>query len=274
MPDPTTDVDRRSRRALLTAATGAAAAVAATMVAPVAVLGADPDDVQKNVDNGTTGVTSILQQTADTDAFVGRGQGSGVGLVGRTTATTNAGVVGYAGDKAGSVYDTHPFDVDAGVYGYTGQTDVSSGVFGEGPTGVYGLGDIGVFADGATIGLFASGYPSGTGVHAHAGAGAPPASVTNVALMGSVTSTNQAGIYATGRVMFPHRSGRAAFSANARTKTVSVSGMTSSNYALAVLNTYRSGVYVTAVVPAAGKITIYLNKAVTSTTYVAWFVLG
>ena len=37
--------------------------------------------------------------------------------------------------------------------------------------------------------------------------------------------------------------------------------MTSSNAAYAVLNTNRSGVYVRAVVPAAGKITIYLNKA-------------
>lgn len=274
MADSTNDVDRRSRRALLTAAGGAAAAVAATMVAPISTLAADPDDVVKNIDNGTTAVTSITQQNAGLDAFMGRGQGSGVGVIGRTAATPNAGVVGYAGDASGSVYATHPFDIDAGVYGYASQTDLSAGVFGEGPTGVYALGDVGVFADGGTVGVFASAYPQGTGVHAHAGSGGPPASITNTALQGSVTTNNQAGIYATGRVMFPSRSGRVAFAAGVRTKSVSVSMMTSTNYALAVLNTYRSGVYVAAVVPATGKITIYLNKAVTATTYVAWFVLG
>ena len=47
-----------------------------------------------------------------------------------------------------------------------------------------------------------------------------------------------------------------------------------SYFAFAVLNSSRSGIYVRAVVPAAGKITIYLNKAVSSSTYVSWLVLG
>ena len=74
--------------------------------------------------------------------------------------------------------------------------------------------------------------------------------------------------------MFPNRSGRLTFSAGQSSKAVTVSGVTASNYAFAVLNASRAGVYVRAVVPATNKITIYLNKAVTATTSVAWQVLG
>ena len=98
--------------------------------------------------------------------------------------------------------------------------------------------------------------------------------MTNVALLGTVTSKAQAGIYARGRAVFPDRSGRVTFKATEKTKAVSVGSATSSNYAFAVLNANRSGVYVRAVVPASGKITIYLNKAPGSSTSVAWFLLG
>jgi hypothetical protein len=40
-----------------------------------------------------------------------------------------------------------------------------------------------------------------------------------------------------------------------------------------VLNSNRSGRYVRAVVPASGKFTIYLNSTVSSSTYVAFFVI-
>ena len=41
----------------------------------------------------------------------------------------------------------------------------------------------------------------------------------------------------------------------------------------AVLASNRVGVYVRAVVPAAGKFTIYLNSKVTANSAVSWFVL-
>src|SRR5439155_12210840 len=60
MSDHAPDGTARSRRALLVAAAGSAAALAATAIAaPGAVLGHDVDDVQKEVDNPTTARTSI-----------------------------------------------------------------------------------------------------------------------------------------------------------------------------------------------------------------------
>jgi hypothetical protein len=265
----------RSRRALLAAAAGAAAAAAATIVVPATALAADPNDVVKDTDNATTAVTSISQGTTDTDAFQANGLGAGSGVIGTTDATTNAGVVGLAGDATGSVYVGQPFDIDAGVYGFAAQTGLSAGVFADGPTGVYGFGDYGVYADGQTVGVFASAQPSGTAVHAHAGStlNVPPP-LSNVALLGTVVSKSQAGIYARGRAVFPDRSGKTTIAKGKSSKAVSVGNMTAGNYAFAVLNTNRSGVYVRAVVPASGKITIYLNKAAPASTSVAWFVLG
>ena len=263
----------RSRRSVLAAAAGATAAAVVGLAAPGAALAADPDDVIKNQDNATTELTSISQGSVNLPAFQANGNGEGAGLIGTTDAPRRAGVVGLAGATTGSAYDQN-LDLDAGVYGFASQTDISSGLFAEGPTGVYAFGDVGVYADGGTVGVFASAYPQGTAVHAHAGLGAAPAPITNIALMGTVTSTNQAGIYARGRAMFPDRSGRTTITAGHSTKTVNIANVTSSNFAFAVLNSNRSGTYVRAVVPAAGKITIYLNKAVTSSTWISWLVLG
>jgi hypothetical protein len=55
---------------------------------------------------------------------------------------------------------------------------------------------------------------------------------------------------------------------------VAVTGVSTGNMATAMLNANRSGRWVRAVVCSAGKITIYLNTTVTSSTYVAWLVLG
>jgi hypothetical protein len=114
----------------------------------------------------------------------------------------------------------------------------------------------------------------GTAVHAHAGTAAAPAPVPNVALLGTVSAKSQIGVYARGRAVLPDRSGRVTIAKGKASKTVSVANMTASNAAYAVINTNRSGLYVRAVVPATGKITIYLNKAATGTTSVAWLVLG
>jgi hypothetical protein len=265
--------EKRSRRQMLAAAAGAAAGAAVAMAAPSAALAADPNDVVKDVDNATAALTSISQGTVDTGAFQANGNGTGFGLLATTDGTLTAGVIGLAGDAADSTY-TAAADLDAGVYGFANQTAISSGLFGEGPTGAYLYGDWAVYADGGTVGVFASAYPSGAAVHAHAGNGAPPAPTTNVALYATVTTSTQAGIYAKGRVIFPNRSGRIGFTAGQSAKSVTVTGMTSTNYAFATVQKSVSGLYVRAVVPASGKITIYLSKAVTSTTYVAWLVLG
>ena len=183
--------------------------------------------------------------------------------------------MGLAGDASASSYATGNFDLDAGVYGYSGNNaGASSGVFGEGPVGVWAVGDYGAYAQGATVGLYAEAYPGGTAIHAHAGSAAIPAPVTNTALYATVSSSTNVGLRASGRIVFPNRSGRVLVSAGASSKAVTVAGMTSSHLAFAVVNANRSGVYVRAVVPATGKITIYLSKAPTASTYVSWLVLG
>ena len=70
------------------------------------------------------------------------------------------------------------------------------------------------------------------------------------------------------------RSGRAAVSKGKSSHAVTVSGLTSSNLVIATLQTHRTGVYVAAAVPTTGRFTLYLNKAVTATTYFAWVVLN
>jgi hypothetical protein len=96
---------------------------------------------------------------------------------------------------------------------------------------------------------------SGTGVYARASTGTA--------------------LQVSGKVRFS-RSGRAAVAAARSYVDVSVAGgLTGTPLCFANLLTYRSGVYVAAVrpnYPTVGKVRIYLNKAVTASTYVAWFV--
>jgi hypothetical protein len=267
----------RSRRALLVGAAGAAAAAAATMVVPAVTLAHDVDDLQLGVDNATTAATSITQGTADTNAFEATGNGAGVGVLGRTPTARNAAVVALSGDDSQSDYadPARAFDLDSGLYAYADNgTGYSTGVWAEGANGVYAFADWGVYADGFSLGVFGGAYSNGTGVHAHTGNSLPPNPASNVALRGTVSNSSQAGIQAYGKVQFPNRSGRATFASGQSSKSVTISGVSSTNYAFAVLNASRTGVYVRAVVPAANKITIYLSKAVTSSTPVAWVVLG
>jgi hypothetical protein len=73
------------------------------------------------------------------------------------------------------------------------------------------------------------------------------------------------------------RAGRVAFSAGQTTKKVTVAGgITSASFAVGNLQSNKSGFYVRAIVPSAtdSSITIYLNKAATSSMTVGWLVIG
>jgi hypothetical protein len=294
----------QSRRSVLAAALGGlGGAVLAALARPLPIKAADPNDVVLNAGNDATAVTTITQTTADTGAFGATGNGtgtgvagasttgigvsgtttsgtgisgestSGAGVFGRAATTDRAGVVGVAGDTSDSSLDAD-VDLDSGVYGYADQTFNSSGVWGESfdGIGVVGSGALGALAlgfDGTLSQAF-----GGTAVHAHTGGGPVPTPPTNAALFGSVTSNANIGLEARGRVRFPSRSGRATIAAGKSTVAVSVAGMTSGNIVFAVLNSSGGGRFVRTVIPATGKITIYLNAAVSSNTSVAWLVLG
>ena len=106
------------------------------------------------------------------------------------------------------------------------------------------------------VGVFGySGDPSTIGVHAYAG------------------STDRVALKVTGKAQFS-RSGRATILAGASTKAITLAGVTTGSLVFAVLGSNRSGRWVRAVVPAAGKFTIYLNTSVTSSTFVTWWVLN
>lgn len=245
----------RSRRALLAAAAGGAAALAASAALPMTTLAATGDPVVQGQDNQPNLKTSVTPSAADVDAFAGAASGLGFGITGSSTG--GAGIVGWSISAPGlapanGAYTgifgwspAGPVDGPVGV-GVVGESD-DWGVFGHGYVGVYGYGPNGVVGESSSA--------ASAGVTAY-GLGA-----------------NDLALDVVGKVRFS-RSGRSSVAAGQSTKTVSLAGVTSSSRVFAVLHSNRSGRWVRAVVPTTGSFKIYLNTTVSSSTYVAWFVLN
>lgn len=183
-----------------------------------------------------TGGSGVVGQGFAAPGVLGKGTGT-IGVQGTTDSSFVPAVQGWSLSQTG-------------VEGYVG----SAGFIGSGLTagedGVRGLDDT---QSGVGRGVY--GYSKqGSGVLAEAPS-------TGVALR------------VKGKVAFT-RSGRLAITAGHSSIAKTLSGVTTSSLILAVLQTRRSGVYVIAAVPASGKFTIYLNKSVTGTTYVAYFVIN
>ena len=234
----------RSRRALLTAAAGGAAAVAASAAMPLTTLAADDDPVL--VGNAHTGTTETSITTTS-------GVTPQVAFKAHTVNTDAAGIVGSTGDEAAIDTDT----AFSGVYGFSeadATNALGSGVWGSSPdSGVVGTGSVGVFGIGGS-GVVGLGDPGGVGVEA-IGFG-----------------TTDFGLTVDGKVHFS-RSGRASIGTGKSSVKVNLAGTTSGSRVFAILHSNRSGRYVRAVVPTTGSFTIYLNAAMTSPTWVAYFVL-
>jgi hypothetical protein len=235
----------RTRRALLTAAAGGAAAMAASAAMPLTTLAADGDPVIIGAtDNAGTSETTLTQAT---DGEVG------LRIVNTTTGA--AAVIGTAGDQTNVAVDTSW----TGVYGFSPTNpDVdffSAGVWGDSDdVGTYGLGSIGVLGDGVY------------GVMGRADVGGIGVSARNF-------DPTQVALQVLGKVQFS-RSGRATIGAGKSSIKVTLAGTTSSSRVFAVLHSNRSGRFVRAVVPTTGSFTVYLNTTVTSSTFVAWFVIN
>jgi hypothetical protein len=264
---PTTEVVR-SRRALLAAAAGSAAALAVSTIKPASVA-AVAGPMLTETDNAATAPTGVTNSTAGSQALFGHAAGAGNGIEGTSvtgngargissdtsdpdTNVSNAGVVGVAGDAgniAGNIALT-------GVYGYSDPSlvdgFVGAGVWGDSPDfGVIGTGGIGVLGD-AFIGVIGA--------------------ATDATGVGVLATTDVAGarsLRVEGRAEFT-RSGRATIAAGASKKVVSLGGCTSSTLIIANIAANRSGRWIRAVVPASGSFTIYLNTSVGSATPVAW----
>jgi hypothetical protein len=283
-----------SRREILAAAAGGAAALAAgSLVKPLPAEAASTA-LMTEVDNPTeakTSISALASLTIEDDiAFevsVGdlataiHGQSpSGTGIRGSNT-DSHAGVVGDSLNAVGVAGTTGAaFDpsaiagITAGVLGQA-SAEASPGVLGLGEIGVEGGGFIGMFANGTTgvLGIGDGLGPPGqfgTGVYGYAG-GVPPEPPNNVGVYARGDGGATA-LRVQGKAAFS-RSGRAAVGAGQSSKVVTMAGVTSASLVLVTLRTRRSGVYVAAAVPATGKFTVYLNKAVTAATYFAYLVL-
>ncbi|HSL77916.1 MAG TPA: hypothetical protein VK867_13300, partial [Candidatus Limnocylindrales bacterium] len=170
---------------------------------------------------------------------------------GIATDTAFTGVYGWAPEAPLAVPPDPQYE-GSGVWG----DGMDDGVVGSGGlSGVLGVGGLeGVLGIGSVDGVVGTGGAGGAGVRAK-GAN------TRVALA------------VEGKVTFS-RSGRAIIGSGKSSVKVSLLGTTTSSRVFAVLHSNRSGRYVRAVVPTTGSFTIYLNTTVTSSTYVAWFVIN
>ncbi|HEX2754021.1 MAG TPA: hypothetical protein VHM48_01085 [Candidatus Limnocylindrales bacterium] len=157
-----------------------------------------------------------------------------------------------------------------GVWGYSAAS-TGTGVYGESSIGVWGFGGWGVFgASDAT----------GTGVYGFSGS-TVPAAPAHTGVFGY--SDSGYGVYAralTGTALYVNgkarfsRSGVISITSGHRSITKTLSGVTASSMIIAMAQNLVTGVFVQAAIPGSGKFTIYLNKTVTATTKVAWFVIN
>jgi hypothetical protein len=251
MPD---EAAPRSRRALLAAAAGGAAALAAHAALPLTAVAANGDPVLAGSANAATAPTSLANSTDGSDGFAVTSVGLGIGVAGTSTGT--AGVRGVSVSGSGAA--TSDLTAYTGVYGWSpafpDTTGVGTGVWGDSEDfGVYGSGSVGVYGWG------------GVGVIGES------ASTSNPAIIAYGATTSSPALEVNGKVKF-NRAGRKTIGAGKSSLVVTMAGVTTTSKVLAVLNSNRSGRYVRAVVPAAGKFTVYLNSSVSSSTYVAYFV--
>lgn len=260
-----------SRRALLGAALGAAVATVVSAIGrPLPAAAADDEAMLV----GHTYDSTLRTQIDSSDyAFLGRSNGSSV-----------AGVHGaHFGDEWG--HGVHGYNESAtgyGVYGTGGEVGVAGS---SALTGVQGVGsDIGVDGIGVHTGVRGDGAEIGVEGIAHVGGGPEGwgVGVSGTAKTGiGVLATSPSGIAldVVGKARFS-RSGRATVLAGRSYVDVDLrtnGGLAGSPLIFATLQSYRSGVFVAATrknYPSTGKFRIYLSKAVTSSTYVGWLVVG
>lgn len=212
--------------------------------------------------SGGVGVFGVSSTGA---AVVGQATGPGT-LHGRST-----GVTGYTGDGSSLPLDGTN---ETGVYGFSNDSVNSTGVWGDSfaGTGVAGTGDWGVFGTGreGVVGIVGA---TGTGIHGFAGATGFVGGPAGVGVYAAAGSTSQTALQVSGKIKLS-RSGRKAIGSTATSLKVAMSGVTTSSYVVATLQTSVSGCYVRAVVCATGSFTIYLSKAPGKTAYIGYVVIN
>jgi hypothetical protein len=295
------DIDHpisHSRRKVLGALLGTAAAAAAAAATPATIRAADGDNAVLGAENQSTSPTSFENADAGGSSLIGSHAANAAGVVGRsgggvgvqgisteTTPTTDftarshrTGVFGQAGNFAGGSDNTD----ETGVYGFAnlsiasigvwGESKAGTGVFGSGSFGVFGSGDFGVVGSGR-VGVIGDVDSTQVGVYGHTGDVEAPAPPPGVGVYARAATTGQSALVVSGKVKFS-RSGRTSLGSAATSRTITMTGVTTSSYVVATMQTDVSGVYVRSVVPASGSFTIHLSKAAGKTVVVGYLVIN
>jgi hypothetical protein len=249
-------VNLQTRRAVLAAAAGSAAALAANAALAVPVARAVDEPLLLNVANAGSATTSLEATLAGETAFATA-----------NTDATGTSVTGVVGDGTGAPTETGM----TGVFGWAPASDspsyIGSGVWGaSGDVGVWGSGGTGVLGDGGAAGWGVYGWSEeSNAVYGQ--------SLSGIALRG--LSTTGYGLYVTGKVKFSNRSGRSSVSKGKTSYTkTGLTGVTSSSIVIAVLQQVESGTWIRAAVAGTAKFTVYFNRALPSSSVVGWLVLN
>ena len=259
---------------------------------------------------GTSGTGVIGTAGAGGDGVHGTGNGIGSGVVGHGGGTGGRGVYGLGGPGNGLGVEGDGNGTGSGVVGKGGLGGGRGGDFyGAGSaTGVLGVGGSGnasgVEGDGGGTGSGVVGWggsSNGSGVVGHGGTpegagvqgngqgtgdGVIGVASTGNGVHGQATMPGGVGVLAestaggtalqaTGPAVFS-RSGVLTVTAGKSAVTHTGVALTSSSLILATLQQNRAGVFVQAAVPnvSGSSFTIYLSKAVSASTKVAWFVVN
>ncbi len=252
---------RRTRRQLLTAGTGALAAVltAEALARPAPAAAANGDNViLGSTSNSETAATVVTNFTDGQIALSGAATGSGTGLLGSTGS--GRAVAGFAGGGGTGVYGQTSSGSDSGVVGVN--FGAGNGVFGNvhnsAASAVYGQND---------------GTGFGVAGRASAGVGTLGDSADGIGVWAS--SQNATALKVTGTAQFS-RSGILTIAAGKSSVTQTGVTLTSASLVLATVQQDRPGVWVRSAVPnvAGSSFTVHLSKAVSARTRVAWFVVN
>lgn len=293
--DPSTT---RTRRAILGAALGGAAAVAATSVRPLAVRAADGGNALLGNANTATAPTSFENTDPGEVSLIGTHGAAGTGAKG--SSVTGVGVIGASTDSTPSNFTTDPshrtgvlgttgdttnaatITDEVGVYGFADVSPDSAGVWGDAPQGfgVYGSGSMGVIGVGewgvygtGSLGVVGDAGLTGVGVYGWTGNADPPAPPAGVGVYARAETTAQTALQVVGKARFS-RSGRTSLGSTATSRKITMAGVTSSSYVIATMQTNVSGLYVRAVACTTGSFTIYLSKAPGKTVHVGYLVIN
>jgi hypothetical protein len=253
--------------AVRASANGAGYGVYSTSTTGTGVLASSTSGVALRVSSGAQ-AAAISSTSVSAPSLVSKATGGTIGVVG---IGGNFAPAAYPGGGIGVLGDNPA----AGGVGVWGRSTAGSALVGDSVTG-YGVeayGSVGVFGSGDFAGVIGD-VDGSTGVQGWSGALTAPDPGVHVGVWAGAENGRTA-LKVQG-VTRMNRSGRASIASTKSSIKVTVpGGISSTSMGFANLQTNRAGYYVQAVALGTtdSSITIYLNKALTTATYVSWLVI-